>query len=655
MMKLRWKKTAPLLLSLCLCFLLSGGLCIRAGAELLSPYVQQDGLSALLMTVKLSEDASGVRFRSTLTLDNRECTTAAPFRIALRVSDNLSLLPGSLPEGWEADGDGALLSLDLPVGQKAELRFETERSFLPETTVGETAAPEPTGTEPPAKKGSGCSSSLLTGGGIVLCLLAAVCAAGVLCRSRQGKKLLCLLLTAVTVGTCAAVLAPRAGAETTEHSFTIGTLSYVGEEKAEITAEITYRYEYIEKEVRKTTGLPHFDITYFCGPSGAELLNEATIADIAACGFTSMPVNGGSVEVNRQALALMKRYGLEASALNDPRVAGLLAASPEPSAEEVNAVIEAVVADYADCGNITGWYLMDEPAAAKFSILGKVTAAFRQYAPAQNVYINLFPNYATAKQLGVSTYKKYLDQFAEAVDPHYLSYDYYEFMKSKRRNGFFTNMEAVRACGLENGIDQGVIILLTQHLSYVNVTPEQIRWQVNSALAYGMRSVSYFTYYLDANLISQGWTNACVTAAGEKYPHYEQVQEVNRWLAVLGNELFSRTSTEVFHIRGKSVPSQTGEREYTGFGDLGAVQGGGFLVGFFDDRSFMLVNEVYKAGEDGLNALQAPELTRPLEVFDTASGRWIDALSDPRVTRGEDGVLTFTLGGGDGIYCRVKK
>lgn len=648
MMKKRKRTRRLPLCAVLLCALL-GGLCLSAAAAgALPASMRKDGLFVRLDLETTASDETGDELRATFLLQNESCREADFFRLTLTADEPCVFSAPEQTADVVLDGNTAGLTLTAAAGDTVTLTFPVRRSpAVPTEEPTGTAAPE-TGAEVPA---GGCGSALAGSAGI-LCLAAAVVAALLsLRRSRRGLPLLLAALLLLPLGLCAAVPAGAAS----EHTVLLQATEKLGDERISVFAELSYTYQFTEREVAKTTGMKHFDITYFCGPTGADLLREETLADIAACGFTSIQVNGYSADVNKQILALLRKYGLTCSALSDPRVGALIGASPEPDAAAVDAEIRAVVEDYRGYEDVLeGWYFMDEPAVPKFSILGKVSDAFRKYAPDTVVYINLFPNYATASQLGASTYERYLDAAVEKAHPHYLSYDYYEFMKTKTRGGFFTNMEAVRSCGLKNGIDQCVIILLTEHLSYANVTYEQLCWQVNTSLAYGMRGISYFTYTLDQNLLNQGWSNSCVNYLGEKYDHYYDVQRINGWLRVLGDQLFDKTSTAVFHLRGGGVPAQTGTTAYTGYGNLGAVEGAGFVLGFFDDGSFMIANGKYRSGDAGTNTLTTTsELAGALEIFDPGTGSWIPAASDSRAAANADGTWTLTFAGGDAALCRT--
>ena len=67
--------------------------------------------------------------------------------------------------------------------------------------------------------------------------------------------------------------------------------------------------------------------------------------------------------------------------------------------------------------------------------------------------MNLFPNYASAEQLGSTTYREHLERFVETCHPTVLSYDHYALMDDgSLRNGYWQNLEQMRGAGLKHGL-----------------------------------------------------------------------------------------------------------------------------------------------------------------------------------------------------------
>ena len=100
-----------------------------------------------------------------------------------------------------------------------------------------------------------------------------------------------------------------------------------------------------------------------------------------------------------------------------------------------------------------GYYLRDEPGAGMFAGLATVAKLVRELSPGKWPYINLFPDYASAEQLGTTNYTDYLEQFIATCQPRIISYDNYSLMDDGTvRANYWTNLEAVRAASKKHGL-----------------------------------------------------------------------------------------------------------------------------------------------------------------------------------------------------------
>lgn len=518
------------------------------------------------------------------------------------------------------------------------------------------AETEATTTEAPTTtdEGKGCGGcSAFTGIAVGLSSLAAVVFLSVALPGK--KRLFCLLFACLTAIPLLGGITLPSDAASRDRSFTLSdkfSLEGVGE--VVLTAEVTFTHDFSEKKVEGMTGLDRFELTYYFGPHGDLITTESVIKDIADCGFTSVPLEYNSTESNKIALTLFKKYGLTCSALQDPRIMNISYSQTPLTQEQVDAVVKEVVEDYKDFDNIRGWWIYDEPAKSRFEIIAMLNEAFGKFSPDKKTVINLFPNYAKDSQLGTDGYEKYLSTFIETTKPDFLSYDYYHFNQTGGtvRSGYFTNLEQIRKAGKAAGIDQMAIVLLTKHMKYGNVTDAQIAWEANTCLAYGMKHVSFFTYALDQSLVDQGWSDACIAPDGSKYEHYYAIQRTAKWLVPLGREVAAKESTAVFHLRGSAENIEQGCSRYYSYGDLGKVDGGRFLIGFFDDGSFMFVNKFYSGNEE--NKATLLDLRDGLEYFDTESAEWKAAESSSAVAKDENGNYTLSLAPGASLLLRVK-
>lgn len=404
--------------------------------------------------------------------------------------------------------------------------------------------------------------------------------------------------------------------------------------------------------------MKQFDITYYYGPSSEYVIeHEECVADIAAAGITLCQLRGKTTEANRKAIPVFKKYGLRVSIYEEDRITQLIRSS---DFEQIDEVIQEVVADYAEFDNIDSWDIFDEPSTDKFPILAAVSDALHKYDPEREVVINLFPNYATPEQLKDTDYVSHLNHFVETVRPDFLSYDHYHFMgrvradKNTDANGaenerdrlirlgaegkedrdvFFENLEDVRRVGLENNLEQMLIVLLTEHGDYRNLTRAELLWEVNMCLVYGMHRISYFTYWLPY-LNNDFWQrdNSMCDREGNKFEHYYDVQVINERIRPIGERIFATKSTAVFHI-GKP---EKGTKTFEGYGAVRTVAGESAVIGFFDNGDVYLVNRDFRN-----------ENTLTIDA-DKALSVYKDGVFSP-----VGDTYTVTLEAGEGVLLRI--
>jgi hypothetical protein len=249
------------------------------------------------------------------------------------------------------------------------------------------------------------------------------------------------------------------------------------------------------------------------------------------------PSGGYSTEENRKMLDFCQQVGLQALVV-DPRIAMDMTIG-----EGWRETVGKIVADYGDHPALYGYYVQDEPNAVWFPALGEINAEFLKRDPRHLPYINLFPTYASVEQLGTPTYADHLDRFLRTVRPLVLSYDHYCLLQGDQdRADYFENLELIREAGLRYGVPPWNIILSTPHLGYRDPTPAEMRWQVYTSLAYGMKGLMYFTYWGDG---------AIVDAQGQPTAHYAPIQQWNAEVQVLGRILLRLESVGgLSHRRG---------------------------------------------------------------------------------------------------------
>jgi hypothetical protein len=267
-------------------------------------------------------------------------------------------------------------------------------------------------------------------------------------------------------------------------------------------------------------------------PSDPAALRKMRDCGINIAGFAPIP-----------ALDAIHAAGMKAI-LTDPRTRDYDWADVD--AAEARKNVQSLISEVKDHPAIYGYHLRDEPRAEWFEGLEKVASAVRELAPGKWPYINLFPNYADASQLGSASYEEYLDRFISTCKPPVLSYDHYALMDDGSvRAGYWQNLEQMRAAAKRAKIPFWNIVLAVAHFNYREVTPADFRLQAYSTLTYGGRGIAYFKYFTpDVGSYRAG----PVDPFGHETPTWQALRSVNLQIAKLAPTLLKLSSDRVYHF-----------------------------------------------------------------------------------------------------------
>jgi len=420
-------------------------------------------------------------------------------------------------------------------------------------------------------------------------------------------------------------------------------------------------------------GLAEFGITYWWGPPPSET-NPARYDEIKSAGFNLVSLPSPDVRdefhpyfdkaLNTRILDLCAARGMKAL-VADQRMAEALGAD----GHAVDEILDGIVADYKDHPALYGYYVVDEPTTERYPRLARIVARLREKDPAHVAYVNLFPIYAPAEFLKAKDYQEYVERFVTEVKPAFISYDNYHFVlpnvlvkrpesfasdqeqavwetahaaaQGDDRPGFFDNLEIVRAVAMKHDLPFMVIVLLTTHGLYRDLTEPELRWEAFQTLAYGSSCLSWFTYWAPPDDDAWHFRNAVFNWDGQMTDHYGEVTRVNADVRVLGNKLMGKGSEAVYCVgseRNQLV------RRFVPHGPVRAIEGPRLTAGFFEGGYLLLAHKNYR---------EAGEVT--LYLTDGAKAWLIDKpTGTERPLTVHDGKVTLTLAPGDGDLLRLE-
>ena len=212
-----------------------------------------------------------------------------------------------------------------------------------------------------------------------------------------------------------------------------------------------------------------------------------------------------------------------------------------------------------------GYHLKDEPNAAQIPALAELAKSYLEADPDAFPYINLFPNYAGASNLG-GTYRDYVTNWVSSVGAEnleYLYFDHYPFTAFETvRSSYFSDLEVIRDVAYKNGkLKTGGFTQMGSWNGMARPTVDMARWSVNSLLSYGLKSLSHFNWvaptYVAPEDGGEGMRDFVLTCEGEKTDLYEPMRALNWQVRQLGDVFMSMDVKHAYHFG--SVPNGTEE------------------------------------------------------------------------------------------------
>lgn len=259
---------------------------------------------------------------------------------------------------------------------------------------------------------------------------------------------------------------------------------------------------------------------------------------------------------------------------------------------------------YYDSPACIGVHVADEPRTELFERLGQVFDAYNALGYTdRHFYVNLFPNYAgdlTGTGENIS-YEEYVSRFLEQVDTPFLTYDHYVFnsVDEGNRNAvrYFTNLSIARKKAAEYEIPFWVFVQAGGQwnddgigLESTEIYPNEgeMLWNINSSLAYGAKSIQYFTIIQPEkfSFVSEDERdferNGLIGAAGNLNRWYFYAQKANRQIAAVDHVLMNAANMGVIGVGEVADRCITGDERLTSFRELERIEGENVLVGCFD-------------------------------------------------------------------------
>jgi hypothetical protein len=286
---------------------------------------------------------------------------------------------------------------------------------------------------------------------------------------------------------------------------------------------------------------------------------------------------------------------------------------------------EKIVNRFKEHPALVGYHLQDEPNRNDFFRLSELSKRIQAVDNKNICYINLFPNYASSEQLGISDYLDYVKLFIQEVPVKIISFDHYPIRKNAGIHSLYSrwyeNLEIISNEARKAGKSFWAFALT----STLSVTPipslEELRLQVYSNFAYGAQGIQYYTYWgVD------GEYDAPIDAhTGQKTATWYTVQQVNKEIKALSNVFLGANVIQVRHI------------VKTAFGTNGKIPS--------ETTRFKFSNRPTEANI--IKTFKIPNKTNAVISFLKNGNRYYMVIINRNLSGGKN--VTFKIKGGDGL------
>ena len=277
------------------------------------------------------------------------------------------------------------------------------------------------------------------------------------------------------------------------------------------------------------------------------------------------------------------------------------------SEKELDEFVANRIKDYSKHPIFYGIYLKDEPHYYLFKSFGQICRSIKRVRPETFVYCNLLPmdtlrwmdeRYPKGGDL-FERHIKYLEMYLDETELGYIKYDDYPFCYNKDNKVYYIRclQDAAQICR-ERGVDfqfvaQSFSMKIGKHDYYWTPNEQEMRYQLNLLLGFGVKELSFFTY-MPHGANSVEWFHddgAMITRAGDKTPLYFITQKVIKEIKEIMPLV---TSFEYYHsaYAVKTFNSFLKQLDFAKNEKLINVEE------FDTDREGVLINELYDKKND---------------------------------------------------------
>lgn len=205
--------------------------------------------------------------------------------------------------------------------------------------------------------------------------------------------------------------------------------------------------------------------------------------------------------------------------------------------EDFVAEIAKCMEPYKDHPAFYGLGLYDEPKYNQMEAMGQTVRAIKAVKEdtfVHSVMLPLLDNMDSVHftgEVGTATfdsYKTYINKFLEESEEDYFGYDCYPIREDGVLSSYFRNLQVAVTEAEKHDADIFLTVQSESISGYLKLpNEEELRFQSSAALAFGVKNVIYFTYWMFPNRTAESHSGAIMDDNGNKVI-YDEVQRVNQ-------------------------------------------------------------------------------------------------------------------------------
>lgn len=300
----------------------------------------------------------------------------------------------------------------------------------------------------------------------------------------------------------------------------------------------------------------------------------------------------------------------------------------------------------------------DEPNLKEFPHYGVMIDEAKAAFSGKQIYLNLYPNYASIDQLGGS-YSTYINEYVENVNTDYICYDHYMYASSANANKALLNYFIVHNAAVKTDRDFWIVLQVNSTNADTSVwTSEgQISYQAYLSLAFGAKVIHWACW-------EAGWYWNNVVNGGVISEQFDKLKNVNTELKTLSPVYMRYTCKDVMFLNccstKKPAPAAV-VKSYTDnmieqnvLSEVSAASDSTILMSYFeknvgDSTAFMFTNITeYNAQENNTGVVKFKTVESDATVIAYNADGAVQLKAD------SEGYYTVTIENAKGVFVTVE-